>query len=92
MDSGLIAIDGIDISQVQIRSLRQQMGVMLQDSFIFSGTILDNIRYGNMEATNDEVIRAAKTVRAHDFIMELENGYETQVNEREAVYQLEKGS
>ena len=82
LDSGLITIDGIDISQVQIKSLRQQMGVMLQDSFIFSGTILDNIRYGNMEATNEEVIRAAKTVRAHDFIMELEKGYETEVNER----------
>ncbi len=82
LDSGLITIDGIDISQVQIKSLRQQMGVMLQDSFIFSGTILDNIRYGNMEATNEEVIRAAKTVRAHDFIMELENGYKTEVNER----------
>lgn len=58
------------------------MGVMLQDSFIFSGTIMDNIRYGNMEATDEEVTRAAKTVRAHDFIMELEDGYNTQVNER----------
>ncbi len=82
LDSGEITIDGIDISKVQIKSLRQQMGVMLQDSFIFSGTIIDNIRYGNMEATNEEVIEAAKTVRAHDFIMELENGYETYVNER----------
>ncbi len=58
------------------------MGVMLQDSFIFSGTIMDNIRYGNMEATNEEVVAAAKTVCAHDFIMGLENGYETEVNER----------
>lgn len=82
LDSGEITIDGIDISTVTIQSLRKQMGVMLQDSFIFSGTIMDNIRYGNMEATDDQVIEAAKTVRAHDFIMGLENGYYTEVNER----------
>lgn len=82
LDSGTITIDGIDISKVTIRSLRKQMGVMLQDSFIFSGTIMDNIRYGNMEATDEQVIEAAKTVRAHDFIMEMENGYQTEVNER----------
>ena len=58
------------------------MGVMLQDSFIFSGTIMDNIRYGNMEASDEQVISAAKTVCAHDFIMNLENGYDTTVNER----------
>ena len=55
---------------------------MMQDSFIFSGTIMDNIRYGNKTATDEEVIRAAKTVRAHDFIMQMEDGYQTQVNER----------
>lgn len=82
LDSGEIRIDGVDISKVTIRSLRTQMGVMLQDSFIFSGTIMDNIRYGNMEATDEEVIRAAKTVCAHDFIMQMDNGYQTQVNER----------
>ena len=58
------------------------MGIMLQDSFIFSGTIMDNIRYGNLDATDEEVIAAAKVVRAHDFIMEFENGYYTEVNER----------
>ena len=82
LDSGELLIDGIDINSVTIKSLRKQMGVMLQDSFIFSGTIMDNIRYGNMEATNDEVVTAAKTVCAHDFIMGLEKGYETEVNER----------
>ncbi len=82
LDSGKVTIDGIDISRVQIKSLRKQMGVMLQDSFIFSGTIMDNIRYGNMEATDEQVIEAAKTVRAHDFIMNLEKGYDTEVNER----------
>jgi len=82
LDSGLLMIDGVDISKVTISSLRKQMGVMLQDSFIFSGTIMDNIRYGNMEATDDDVIEAAKTVRAHDFIINMENGYHTEVNER----------
>ena len=82
VDSGKILVDGIDISDVTIRSLRTQMGVMMQDSFIFSGTIMDNIRYGNFTATDEEVIRAAKTVCAHDFIMEMEDGDYTQVNER----------
>lgn len=82
VDSGEVLIDGIDISKVKIHSLRTQMGVMMQDSFIFSGTIMDNIRYGNKTATDEEVIRAAKTVCAHDFIMEMEEGYNTQVNER----------
>lgn len=82
LTGGQVLIDGIDINTVTIKSLRQQMGVMMQDSFIFAGTIMDNIRYGNMEAGDDEVIKAAKTVCAHDFIMNLENGYETEVNER----------
>lgn len=82
VDSGKVLIDGIDISKVKIHSLRTQMGVMMQDSFIFSGTIMDNIRYGNKTVTDEEVIKAAKTVCAHDFIMEMEDGYNTQVNER----------
>ena len=82
VDSGKVLIDGIDISKVKIHSLRTQMGVMMQDSFIFSGTIMDNIRYGNKTATDEEVIKAAKTVCAHDFIMDMEDGYNTQVNER----------
>lgn len=82
LDSGRITIDGTDISKVTLHSLRKQMGVMLQDSFIFSGTIMDNIRYGNMDASDEDVIRAAKTVCAHDFIMQMEQGYQTQVNER----------
>lgn len=82
VDSGQILIDGVDTSTVTIRSLRTQMGVMMQDSFIFSGTIMDNIRYGNREATDEQVIAAAKTVCAHDFISQMENGYYTEVNER----------
>lgn len=79
---GQILIDNVDISRVTLRSLRTQMGIMMQDSFIFSGTIMDNIRYGNKTATDEEVITAAKTVCAHDFIMGMEEGYNTQVNER----------
>ena len=82
VDSGRILIDGTDISGVTLKSLRKQMGIMMQDSFIFSGTIMDNIRYGNLTATDEEVIAAARTVCAHDFIMEMEHGYQTQVNER----------
>lgn len=82
VDSGQIFIDGVDIASVTIHSLRTQMGVMMQDSFIFAGTIMDNIRYGNLEATDEQVIAAAKTVCAHQFITEMENGYYTEVNER----------
>ncbi len=82
IQKGQIRVDGYDISKVTLQSLRKQMGVMLQDSFIFSGTIMDNIRYGKLDATDEEVIEAAKTVCAHEFIMEMERGYQTQVNER----------
>ena len=82
INSGELRIDGHDISKVTLHSLRKQMGIMLQDSFIFSGTIMDNIRYGRLDATDEEVIAAAKTVRAHDFISEMPEGYNTQVNER----------
>lgn len=81
-ESGQVLVDGHDLQDVTIRSLRTQMGVMMQDSFIFKGTIMDNIRYGNMEASDEQVMQAARTVCAHDFIMQLENGYQTEVNER----------
>lgn len=71
-----------DISRVTLHSLRSQLGIMLQDSFIFSGTILDNIRYGRLDATEDEVREAARVVRADDFIRELPYGYQTSVGER----------
>ena len=81
-ESGQILVDGNNLQDVTIKSLRTQMGVMMQDSFIFRGTIMDNIRYGNMDATDEEVMEAAKTVCAHDFIMQMEDGYNTEVNER----------
>lgn len=79
---GEILIDNTDIRDVTIESLRKQVGVMMQDSFIFSGSIMDNIRYGNLDANEEEVINAAKTVYAHEFIMNMENEYDTEVNER----------
>jgi len=82
IQEGQILIDGYDIRNVTLESLRNQVGVMLQDTFIFSGTVMDNIRYGKPDATDEEVIQAAKEVMAHDFIMEMENGYQTEVNER----------
>lgn len=82
IQSGEIRIDGHNIKNATLRSLRTNMGIMLQDSFIFSGTIKDNIRYGKLDATDEEIINAAKTVCAHDFIMNLEDGYDTVVNEK----------
>jgi len=79
---GSITMDGENIADVTLHSLRTQMGIMLQDSFIFSGTIADNIRYGKLDATEDEIIRAARTVCADQFISEMEDGYNTEVNER----------
>ena len=82
INSGSITVDGHEISDVTLKSLRSHMGIMLQDSFIFSGTIMDNIRYGKLDATDEEVIRAAKTVCADGFISEMSDGYQTEVNER----------
>jgi ATP-binding cassette, subfamily B, multidrug efflux pump len=81
-DSGTIFVDGIDIQGATIASLRRQTGVMLQDSFLFSGSIMDNIRYGRLDASDEEAMEAARAVHAHDFIMGLRSGYGTAVNER----------
>ena len=72
-------MDGVYFSQVSFNSLREQMGIMMQDSFIFSGTIMDNIRYGNLEASDEEVIEAAKKANAHDFIMKQADKYQTMI-------------
>lgn len=80
--SGSITIDGNSIYDVTINSLRRQMGMMLQDTFIFSGTIMENIKYGRLDATDEEAMEAAKIVSAHDFIMGLPDGYNTVVTER----------
>ncbi|WP_026492564.1 ABC transporter ATP-binding protein [Butyrivibrio sp. XPD2002] len=85
VDSGKILIDGQDISKVTLKSLRDQMGIMLQDSFIFSGTIEDNIRYGKLDATDKEIKEVSKTVCADEFITGLSKGYLTEVKERGAL-------
>lgn len=82
VDSGRVLIDGQDISKVTLKSLRSQMGIMLQDSFIFSGTIEDNIRYGKLDATQEEILAASEKVCAHDFIKDLPDGYDSEVQER----------
>ena len=81
IQEGKITIDGNDISHATLSSLRSQMGIMLQDSFLFSGSIMDNIRYSKLDATDEQIIEAAKAVCAHDFIVQFPDGYNTYVNE-----------
>ena len=81
---GRVLIDGYDIRKGTLKSLRSQMGIMTQDNFLFSGTIKYNIKYGRLDATDEEMIEAAKAVNAHDFIMKLEHGYDTEISERGA--------
>ncbi|MBR2878384.1 MAG: ABC transporter ATP-binding protein [Clostridia bacterium] len=82
LNGGRILVDGYDISKVTLASLRAQIGYMFQDSFLFSGTIMENIRYGRLDASDEEVYEAAKAVNAHNFIIGLKNGYDTFVSER----------
>ena len=84
IQKGSITIDGYDLKKVTMNSLRKQMGVMTQDNFIFHGTVRENIAYGKLDATDEEIIRAAKAVDAHDFIMKMEKGYDTELKEQGA--------
>ncbi len=79
---GEITIDGINLKDIKIKSLVNKMGVVQQENYLFSGTILDNIKYGKLDATEEEVFDAAKKVNAHEFILKLEKGYQTEVGER----------
>lgn len=79
---GRVFVDGYDISEVSIQSLRSQLGIMTQDNYLFSGTIRDNIKYGRPDATEDEMLAAAKAVHADDFISQMEDGYDTRITER----------
>ncbi len=81
---GSITIDGHDLRDVKLKSLHDQMGIVLQDTFLFSGTIRDNICYGRPDATDEEIYAAARAVNAHEFIMRLPDGYDTEVHERGA--------
>lgn len=80
--SGAISIDGIDIRDVKLKSLRNQIGIVQQDVYLFSGTIYENILYGRPDATREEVIEAAKNANAHDFIMGMPDGYDTDIGQR----------
>ncbi len=84
IEEGVISVDGYDLTKVSMESFRRQMGIMTQDHFIFHGTIRDNILYGRLDATEEEMIAAAKAVHAHDFIMQMEHGYDTQLKEHGA--------
>lgn len=84
INDGQVLIDNNDISEVTLKSLRSQMGIMLQDSFIFSGTILENLKYGRLDATYEEAVEACKLVGVHDYIVSLKDGYDTVVSERGA--------
>ena len=79
---GNVLIDGINVKEIKQQSLRENIGIVQQDVYLFTGTIMDNIRYGNLEASDEEVIEAAKKANAHDFIMGLEEGYDTDCGQR----------
>jgi ATP-binding cassette, subfamily B, multidrug efflux pump len=79
---GRILVDGEDLRKIQMNSYRRLLGLVLQDPFLFSGTIKDNIRYGNLNVSDEEIIDAARAVGAHDFIIKLEKGYDTELQER----------
>jgi ATP-binding cassette subfamily B multidrug efflux pump len=82
IDSGSICIDGLDIRQIRLDDLRRTLGIVLQDTFLFTGTVMENIRYGRLKATDEEVIAAAKLANAHQFIRRLPEGYSTPLSER----------
>lgn len=80
--AGSIELDGIDLRDIKIKDLRQRMGIVLQESFLFSASVKENIRYGRLDASDNEIIEIARNIGVHEMIMELENGYETMVGER----------
>lgn len=84
IEEGVISVDGYDLMEISIESLRKQMGIMTQDNFIFHGTIRDNILYGRLDASEEEMIEAAKAVHAHEFIVKMEKGYDTELKEHGA--------
>ncbi|MEE1242584.1 MAG: ATP-binding cassette domain-containing protein, partial [Frisingicoccus sp.] len=82
VSSGRILLDGKDIRDVKMKDLRRQIGIVQQDVYLFAGTIIENIRYGKPDATDEEVIAAAKAANAHDFIMNLDQGYQADIGQR----------
>lgn len=86
VNSGKVTFDGVDVRDITLESLRNNVGIVLQDSVLFTGTVEDNIKYGKPDASRDEVIAAAKEANIHDFIMTLPDGYDTQVSEENSVF------
>ena len=82
LTGGCILLDGVDLSDISLRSLRRNIGVVQQDVYLFAGTVADNIRYGKLNAGMDEIVTAAKKANAHDFILSLPNGYHTDIGQR----------
>ena len=82
IDLGSITIDGIDIRKISLESLRKNIGIVQQDVFLFNGTVKENILYGRLDATDEEVIEAAKRANIHEYVMQMPNGYDTQIGER----------
>jgi ATP-binding cassette subfamily B protein len=82
VNDGSITLDGVDLRNIELESLRRQMAIVFQETFLFSTTIKENLSYGRSDATMEEIVEAAKLAQAHDFIMELPNGYDTIVGER----------
>ena len=82
VDEGAIRIDGIDVRKIRLKDLREQIGVVLQDTFLFHGTIAENVAYAKPDATREEIIRAARAANAHEFILRFPDGYDSQVGER----------
>lgn len=82
VSTGSILLDGTDIRNIKLKSLRKNIGIVQQDVYLFAGTVLDNIRYGNLDATDEEIIQASKNANAHEFIMELPDGYDTYIGQR----------
>ena len=86
VNSGKVTFDGVDVRDITLESLRNNVGIVLQDSVLFTGSVEDNIKYGKPDASRDEVIAAAKEANIHDFIMTLPDGYDTQVSEENSVF------
>ncbi|MDU6263916.1 MAG: ABC transporter ATP-binding protein [Anaerocolumna aminovalerica] len=82
VSSGIITLDGMDIRDIKLKSLRKNIGIVQQDVYLFTGTVMENIRYGKLDATEEEIIQAARNANAHDFIMELPDGYDTYIGQR----------
>ena len=82
VSEGSVTLDGIDIRKIRLKDLRNQIGIVQQDVYLFAGTIMENIRYGKPDATDEEVIRAARAANAHEFIMNMEENYNTDIGQR----------